>query len=163
MSNAKFAMLIGTAVAAFVINNHAPALAQEVVPPPAADSGVIRVKSGYDMDQTLARIKKDIATLDKIYSPDLTYSHSSALLQNKAEVLKAAAGKGITESETFHDSNIRIYGNVALVRGVTELRNGNPGDMHDNHLNILWVLVKGPGPNGWQIVARQTTRLPEKK
>jgi len=35
--------------------------------------------------------------------------------------------------------------------------------MHDNHLNILWVLVKGPGPQGWQIVARQTTRLPEKK
>jgi ketosteroid isomerase-like protein len=110
-----------------------------------------------------ATIKKDIAALDKIYSADLTYSHSSALLQNKAEVLKAAAGKGITESETFHDNNIRIYGNVALVRGVTELRNGNPGDMHDNHLNILWVLVKGPGPNGWQIVARQTTRLPEKK
>ena len=110
-----------------------------------------------------ASIKKDIAALDKIYSADLTYSHSSALLQNKAEVLKAAAGKGITESETFHDSNIRIYGNVALVRGVTELRNGNPGDMHDNHLNILWVLVKGAGPNGWQIVARQTTRLPEKK
>jgi ketosteroid isomerase-like protein len=110
-----------------------------------------------------ASIKKDIATLDKIYSPDLTYSHSSAFLQNKAEVLKAAAGKGVTESETFHDNNIRIYGNVALVRGVTELRNGNPGDMHDNHLNILWVLVKGPGPDGWQIVARQTTRLPEKK
>ena len=40
-----------------------------------------------------ATIKKDIATLDKIYSPDLTYSHSSAFLQNKAEVLKAAAGK----------------------------------------------------------------------
>ena len=110
-----------------------------------------------------ASIKKDIATLEKIYSLDLTYSHSSALLQNKAEVLKAAVGKGITESETFHDSTIRIYGNVALVRGVTELRNGNPGEMHDNHLNILWVLVKGAGPNGWQIVARQTTRLPEKK
>jgi ketosteroid isomerase-like protein len=110
-----------------------------------------------------ASIKKDIATLDKIYSPDLTYSHSSAFLQTKAEVLKAAAGKGMTESETFHDNNIRIYGNVALVRGVTELRNGTPGEMHDNHLNILWVLVKGPGPDGWQIVARQTTRLPEKK
>ena len=66
-----------------------------------------------------ASIKKDIAALDKIYSADLTYSHSSAFLQNKAEVLKAAAGKGITESETFHDNNIRIYGNVALVRGVT--------------------------------------------
>ncbi len=109
-----------------------------------------------------ATMKKDIATLDKIYHPDLTYSHSSAMLQNKAEVLKAAAGPAVTESMTFHDSTIRVYGNVALVRGGDELRNGTPGAMHDNHLNILWVLVKGPGPHGWQIVARQTTRLPEK-
>jgi ketosteroid isomerase-like protein len=97
-----------------------------------------------------ATIKKDVATLDKIYHPDLTYSHSSAMLQSKSEVLK------------FHDNTIRVYGNVALVRGGNELRNGNPGAMHDNHLNILWVLLKGSGPYGWQIVARQTTRLPEK-
>ncbi len=113
-------------------------------------------------DMAQATVKKDVATLDKIYHPDLTYSHSSAMLQSKAEVLKAAAGPAVTESMTFHDSTIRIYGNVALVRGVNELRNGTPGAMHDNHLNILWVLVKGPGPHGWQIVARQTTRLPEK-
>ncbi|HLX42051.1 MAG TPA: nuclear transport factor 2 family protein [Bryobacteraceae bacterium] len=109
-----------------------------------------------------ATIKKDVATLDKIYHPDLTYSHSSAMLQNKAEVLKAINTPTITESMTFHDSTIRIYGNVALVRGGDELRNGTPGQMHDNHLNILWVLLRGPGPHGWQIVARQTTRLPEK-
>ena len=110
-----------------------------------------------------ATIKKDIPALDKIYHPDLTYSHSSAQVQTKAEVLKAAAGAGVTESMTFHDTTIRIYGNVALVRGVNELRNGTQAEMHDNHLNILWVLVKGAGPSGWQIVARQTTRLPEKK
>ena len=110
-----------------------------------------------------ATIKKDVATLDKIYHPDLTYSHSSAMNQSKAEVLKAVAGPGVVESMTFHDTNIRIYGNTALVRGRNELRNGQPGKMVDNHLNILWVLVKGPGPQGWQIVARQTTRLPETK
>lgn len=110
-----------------------------------------------------ATIHKDIAMLDKIYHSDLTYSHSSAMLQTKAEVLKAAAGPGVTESMTFHDASIRIYGNVALVRCRTELRNGQPEKMVDNHLNILWVLLKGSGPHGWQIVARQTTRLPENK
>jgi ketosteroid isomerase-like protein len=109
-----------------------------------------------------ATIKKDVAALDKIYHPDLTYSHSSAMNQTKADVLKAVAGPGVTESMTFHETTIRIYGNTALVRGRNELRNGAPGNMHDNHLNILWVLLKGPGPQGWQIVARQTTRLPEK-
>src|SRR5438876_5235237 len=109
-----------------------------------------------------ATIKKDVAKLDKIYHPDLTYSHSSAMNQTKAEVLKAVAGPAVTESMTFHETSIRIYGNVALVRGRNELRNGAPGSLHDNHLNILWVMLKGPGPQGWQIVARQTTRLPEK-
>ena len=109
-----------------------------------------------------ATIKKDVATLETIYHPDLTYSHSSAMNQTKADVLKAVAGPAATESMTFHETTVRIYGNVALVRGRNELRNGTPGKMHDNHLNILWVLLRGQGPQGWQIVARQTTRLPDK-
>jgi ketosteroid isomerase-like protein len=108
-----------------------------------------------------ATVNKDVATLDKIYSNDLTYSHSSALTQTKAEVLKAFEGSGVTESLKFSNTTIRIYGPVALFKGVTDMRNGQPGKMTDNHLNILWVLVKGPGPEGWQIVARQTTRIPE--
>src|SRR5439155_12544844 len=95
-----------------------------------------------------ATIKKDVAALDKIYHPDLTYSHSSASNQTKAEVLKAVAGPSVTESMTFHETTVRIYGNVALVRGRNELRNGAPGSRHDNHLNILWAVLKVPGPQG---------------
>ena len=109
-----------------------------------------------------ATVNKDVDTLEKIYHPDLTYSHSSAAVQTKAEVLKALTGAAVTESLTFHESTIRIYGNAALVRGRTELRGGAPGAIKDNHLNILWVLLKSGGPHGWQIVARQATRLPEK-
>ena len=105
-----------------------------------------------------ATIAKDVATLEKIYADDLTYSHSSALTQTKAEVLKAVAGPNISESMKFSDTKIRIYNGVALVKGVCDYRNGAPGKMTDNHLNILWVLVKNP--QGWQIVARQTTRYP---
>ena len=121
------------------------------------------VKAVTDTMQAMAKatIAKDTATLAKIYSDDVTYSHSSALNQNKAEVLKAFQGTGVTESLKFSDTTIRIYGTVALFKGVTDMRNGQPGKLVDNHLNILWVLVKGPGPYGWQIVARQTTRYPE--
>jgi ketosteroid isomerase-like protein len=131
---------------------------------PAAMNNSKDEKSVMATLETMAQatIKKDVATLDKVYHPDLTYSHSSAMNQTKAEVLKAVAGPAVTESMTFHETSIRIYGNVALVRGRNELRNGAPGSLHDNHLNILWVMLKGPGPQGWQIVARQTTRLPEK-
>jgi ketosteroid isomerase-like protein len=108
-----------------------------------------------------ATIDKDLATLNKIYSDDLTYSHSSAQTQTKAEVLKAFEGPSKGEYMKFRDMHVRTYGNVALAKGICDFRNGVPGKMTDNHLNILWVLVKGSGPLGWQIVARQTTRLPE--
>ena len=108
-----------------------------------------------------ATISKDVATLSKIYSDDLTYSHSSSQNQTKAEVLKAFEGPSKGEFMKFSDMTVRTYGNVALAKGICDFRNGVPGKMTDNHLNILWVLVKGPGPLGWQIVARQTTRIQE--
>ena len=107
-----------------------------------------------------ATIAKDVATLDKIYADDLTYAHSSALTETKAQVLKGVQGPGVAEFMKFSDTNIRVYGDVALAKGVVDFRNGAPGKMLDNHLNILWVMVRRPqAPHGWQIVARQTTRI----
>lgn len=107
-----------------------------------------------------ATIDKDVATLTRIYGDDLTYSHSSALTETKAEVLKNVQGPNVAEFMKFSDTKIRVYGDVALAKGVVDFRNGAPGKMLDNHLNILWVLVRrAQGPHGWQIVARQTTRI----
>lgn len=107
-----------------------------------------------------ATIAKDVATLDKIYGDDVTYAHSSALTETKAQVLKNIQGPSVAEFMKFSDTTIRIYGDVAVAKGVVDFRNGPPGKMLDNHLNILWVMVRRPqGPHGWQIVARQTTRI----
>ena len=107
-----------------------------------------------------ATIEKDVATLGKIYGDDITYAHSSALTETKAQVLKNIQGPGVAEFMKFSDTNIRVYGDVALAKGVVDFRNGAPGKMLDNHLNILWVMVRrAQGPHGWQIVARQTTRI----
>lgn len=107
-----------------------------------------------------ATIAKDVPTLDKIYGDDVTYAHSSALTETKAQVLKNVQGPSVAEFMKFSDTTIRIYGDVAVAKGVVDFRNGPPGKMLDNHLNILWVMVRRPqGPHGWQIVARQTTRI----
>ena len=107
-----------------------------------------------------ATIAKDVATLAKIYGDDLTYSHSNSQTDTKAEVLKGVQGTNVAEFMKFSDTKIRIYGDVAVLKGVCDFRNGQPGKMLDNHLNILWVMVRRPeGPHGWQIVARQTTRI----
>ncbi len=107
-----------------------------------------------------ATLEKDVATLGRIYGDDLTYAHSSALTETKAQVLKNVQGPSVAEFMKFSDTNIRVYGDVALAKGVVDFRNGAPGKMLDNHLNILWVMVRrAQGPHGWQIVARQTTRI----
>ena len=107
-----------------------------------------------------ATIAKDIPALTRIYGDDITYAHSSALTQTKEEVLKDLAGPNINVFMKFSDTTVRIYGDVALVKGVVDFRNGAPENILDNHLDILWVMVRRPqGPFGWQIVARQTTRI----
>jgi ketosteroid isomerase-like protein len=107
-----------------------------------------------------ATVAKDVATLSRVYGDEVTYSHSSGLTETKAEVLKNIQGPSVAEFMKFSDTKIRIYGDVALAKGITDFRNGQPGAMLDNHLNILWVMVRrSQGPHGWQIVARQTTRI----
>jgi ketosteroid isomerase-like protein len=111
-------------------------------------------------DMARATIAKDVATLDRIYGDDVTYSHSSGRTETKAEILKNIQGPGIAEFMKFSDTTVRFYGDVALAKGITDFRNGRPGNLTDNRLNILWVMVRRPqGPHGWQIVARQTTRI----
>jgi ketosteroid isomerase-like protein len=105
-----------------------------------------------------ATMKKDGAALDKLLHPDLTYSHSSGMNQTKAEVLKAVTtGKATTEAIEFSDTTLRVYGNTALVRGKVDMRNNTAGKSTTSNLNILHVWIKGP--QGWQMVARQATRL----
>jgi hypothetical protein len=119
-------------------------------------------KAVTDTLETMAKatIAKDLPTLEKIYSSDLTYSHSSAATQTKAEVLADVRGTNVAVFMRFSETTIRVYGDVALAKGVVDFRNGPPNALTDNHLNILWVLVRrAEGPHGWQIVARQTTRI----
>jgi ketosteroid isomerase-like protein len=109
--------------------------------------------------ETLAQavVAKDLATLNKVFHEELTYGHSDGRTQNKAEAVKGLMGPRIVESMTFENSTIRVYGSVALFKGINLLRGGNTkAEMSTSRLNILWVLVNGP--QGWQVVARQTTR-----
>jgi ketosteroid isomerase-like protein len=110
-----------------------------------------------------ATIGKDKAALTAIYGDDLTYSHSAGFSETKTQVLANIRGTRVEGTYMkFSDTTLRIYGDVALARGVVDFKSAATGRMLENHLNILWVLVRRPqGPHGWQIVARQTTRIAE--
>jgi ketosteroid isomerase-like protein len=122
---------------------------------PKAEKDVLAAMDAWKQ----ATMKKDAAALDKLLHPDLTYSHSSAMNQTKDEVIKSVTtGKATVESITFSDTTVRVYGRTALVKGKVDLVNNTDGKSAPAHLNILHVWIKGS--QGWQMVARQATRLP---
>jgi ketosteroid isomerase-like protein len=105
-----------------------------------------------------AMLKKDAAGLQKFLHEDLTYSHSNARNQTKADVVQTTtAGKTTIEAMDFSEVTVRVYGTTALIRANVDIRNSTDGKSTTSHLNVLHVWLKGPG--GWQLVARQSTQV----
>jgi ketosteroid isomerase-like protein len=104
-----------------------------------------------------AMMNKDAAALRKYLHDDLTYSHSNALLQNKADIVKATTGDTTIEAMDFSDITVRVYGTTALIRANLDVRNSTGGKSTTSHINVLFVWLKGPG--GWQLVGRQATQV----
>src|SRR3954447_2653797 len=96
----------------------------------------------------------DGGALNKLLADDLQYSHSSAKLETKQEAISALVkSKGDFE---VHSQTIHVYGNAATIRAKVTAHNAT-GDIP---LSMLQVWVKNNG--NWQMVERQTTRLPAK-
>src|SRR5437660_1160363 len=130
------------------------ALLMLFVPAFAAD-GTQDITSVLDTWKT-AMLKGDAATLEKLYHKDLSYTHSSALVENKSAAIAAAMKPGnLTKAIDMKDTTSHVYGNTAIVKTKADITNA-AGTV--NHLDILMVWLKSPG--GWQLVARQATKLP---
>jgi hypothetical protein len=102
-----------------------------------------------------AMLKGDAATLDKLYSKDLTYEHSSGKTETKTEsIANATKPDGIAKAIEFHNPSIRVYGNTAIVKSLADFTN-HTGAV--SHLDVLMVWIKSG--TTWQLVARQSTKV----
>src|ERR1043165_8382383 len=72
-----------------------------------------------------AMLTHDVAAMNKLLHPDVTYAHSSGITQDKATVLAKVGGSAYFE---YTENTIRIHGNVALVKNVTDMRNAATKD-----------------------------------
>ena len=77
-----------------------------------------------------ALIKADAAALEKLYSDNLTYTHSSGSTDTKAEyITNLKAGKTKYESLVREDVKVRVLGKTALHTSKTNIKlisNGQP-------------------------------------
>ncbi|MCX6598210.1 MAG: nuclear transport factor 2 family protein [Acidobacteria bacterium] len=107
-----------------------------------------------------ATLAQDAPALDRLLHPQLIYSHSSGRLESKADIVNLAKAKKLpnTSMTTLGDQPVIFFGQTAIVRGNMDVgskaADGSPTLLH---LNVLYVWTRTS--QGWQLVARQATKI----
>jgi ketosteroid isomerase-like protein len=103
-----------------------------------------------------AMLAKDGPALEKIFHPDITYAHSSAAIQTKAEAIKGVVDGMGWEKIELADTTVRLLGKVAILNGKVDMHEIHKDKNTTSKLVMLSVWTKGP--KGWQMIARQAVR-----
>ena len=104
--------------------------------------------------------KGDWAALDAALADDLTYVHSTARLETKAEhIANLRAGKPHYRGIAPRDRRARVHGDVGIVNGVSEMHVENAGKEQRFTVRYLAVYAKAGG--AWRMIAWQSTRQPD--
>ncbi len=106
-----------------------------------------------------ALLSKDSVALSNLLADDVTYGHSSGLIQTKAELIRSIMS-GEQDYKTIEPSNmkVRIYDNAAAVNANVKanlIYQGKPTDLN-MAVTFTWVKINGE----WKLVARQSVKLP---
>jgi ketosteroid isomerase-like protein len=97
---------------------------------------------------------------DGLCSPELSYSHSDAHIEDKATFIKnATAGKSKFLSLEYKDPSIRVVGDVAIVQfhWIGESETIPEGKKNSTNLHILMNWQKQGGD--WKLLARAATKI----
>jgi ketosteroid isomerase-like protein len=101
-----------------------------------------------------AMIDGDKASLEKIAATELSYGHSSGLVEDKAAFVEAlVSGKSDFTAIELANQTIRIVGNTAIVRHKLSGATNNEGKQGTVNIGVLLIWQKQNG--GWKLVARQ--------
>jgi ketosteroid isomerase-like protein len=107
-----------------------------------------------------ATIKADVVTLEKVLATDLTYTHSSARMETKAEFIEAVRSGTIKyKSIEYGEMWVRRIGRAAILTSEVKVSLESGGQQRNMRLRILHVWVQGDA--GWQLAAHQSTRFPD--
>ncbi|MEO5783299.1 MAG: nuclear transport factor 2 family protein [Ginsengibacter sp.] len=103
-----------------------------------------------------ALINKDSVALDDVLAGDVSYGHTSGLIQTKSQLIRSVISKEQDYQNIIpSDMQIRIYDNTGVVTMKTTVimnYQGKPLNM-DMYITLVWVKK-----NKWQLVARQSVK-----
>ena len=104
--------------------------------------------------------KADWPALEAVLADDLTYVHSTARLETKAEhVGNLKAGKPHYRGIAPRERKVRVHGGVGVVNGVSEMHVENAGK--EQRFTVRYLAVYAKAGSAWRMIAWQSTRVPD--
>ena len=123
-----------------------------------ADNGQMIID--LDKKRMTAMAQKDVATLNAVLADDLVYTHSSARLDTKQSLIgNMEAGATVYTSVEPSDVKAQDLGDTVVLTGscrISVMSGGRP-----NSFGVRFTDVYANKGGRWQMVAWQSTRLPE--
>jgi ketosteroid isomerase-like protein len=99
----------------------------------------------------------DWAALDATLADDLTYVHSTARLESKAEhIANLRAGKPHYRGIAPRERTVRVHGGVGVVTGVSEMHVERDGK--EQRFTVRYLAVYQKAGEQWRMIAWQSTR-----
>jgi ketosteroid isomerase-like protein len=124
----------------------------------AAGDEAAAVLAAHDRRIALT-IAGDLAGLGAMMTDDLTYTHSNAATETKAEFLDGLkTGKYLYREITPRDRKVRVHGDAAIVSGPAHVVIEPGGKRTEIDLYFTELYVKEAG--AWKMALWQSTRLP---
>jgi hypothetical protein len=113
-----------------------------------------------DKKRMTAMAQKDIATLNTLLSDDLIYTHSSARLDTKRSLIgNMESGSTVYTAVEPSDVKAQDLGDTVVLTG--SCRIGVMAQGRPNSFSVRFTDVYANKGGQWQMVAWQSTRLPE--
>lgn len=99
------------------------------------------------------------AALKNLTSSDLTYGHSSGLMENQSEFIqKLVSGTSDFVTIDLQDQSIKMFGDVAVVRHTLVADINDGGKANSIKIGVMLVWQKQSGE--WKLIARQAFKFP---
>ena len=104
--------------------------------------------------------KGDWAALDAALADELTYVHSTARLESKAEhIANLRAGKPHYRGIAPRERSARVHGGIGVVNGVSEMHVENAGK--EQRFTVRYLAVYAKAGSTWRMTAWQSTKVPD--
>ena len=105
----------------------------------------------------LAMVSADKASLLQLTATNLSYGHSSGLVENQQQFIeKLVSGQSDFVSIDISEQQIELFKNTAIVRHTLKANTNDSGKPGTVHLHIMQVWVKEK--SGWLLVGRQAVK-----